>query len=102
MAARTGLSLATGLPQEILKPHGILPSLLLLGSMGDNGKENGNYYSIGIIVGCCQNYGPVLGTLNIRCCSIIGSQKGTIILTTDHITFITIFASATNLIVLAF
>ena len=33
----------------------------------------------------CQNYGPFLGTLNIRCrIIIIGTQKGTIILTTTH------------------
>ena len=32
-----------------------------------------------------QNYGPLLGTLNIRCRIIIGIQKGTIILTTTHI-----------------
>ena len=33
----------------------------------------------------CQNYGPFLGTLNIRCRIIIGTQKGTIILTTTRI-----------------
>ena len=38
------------------------------------------YYMCG-----CQNYGPFLGTLNIRCRIIIGTQKGTIILTTNHI-----------------
>ena len=32
-------------------------------------------------MGGCQHYGPFLGTLNIRCRSIIGTQKGTIILT---------------------
>ena len=32
-------------------------------------------------VGSCQNYGPFLGTLNIRCRIIIRTQKGTIILT---------------------
>ena len=53
--------------------------------MGDNGKENGNYYN-GVILGGSQNYGPFLGTLNIRCRIIIGTQKGTIILTTTHIT----------------
>ena len=31
-----------------------------------------------------QNYGPFLGTLNIRCRIIIGIQKGTIILTTTQ------------------
>ena len=29
--------------------------------------------------------GPFLGTLNIRCRSIIGIQKGAVILTTTHI-----------------
>ena len=32
----------------------------------------------------CQNDGPFLGTLNIRCHIIIGLQKGLIILTTTH------------------
>ena len=32
----------------------------------------------------CQSYGPFLGSLNIRCCIIIGIQKGTIILITTH------------------
>ena len=36
-------------------------------------------------MGGCRNYGPFLGTLNIRCRIIIGIQKGTIILTTTHI-----------------
>ena len=36
-------------------------------------------------MGGCQNYGPFLGTLNIRGRIIIGTQKGTIILTTTHI-----------------
>ena len=35
-------------------------------------------------MGGCQNYGPFLGTLNIRCRIIIGIQKGTVILTTTH------------------
>ena len=38
-------------------------------------------------MGGCQNYGPLLGTLNIRCRIRIGIQKGTIILTTTHIRF---------------
>ena len=33
----------------------------------------------------CQNYGPFLGTLNIRGRITIGTQKGTIILTTTHV-----------------
>ena len=32
-----------------------------------------------------KNYGPFLGTLNNRCRIIIGTQKGTIILTTTHV-----------------
>ena len=39
-------------------------------------------------MGSCQNYGPFLGTLNIRCRIIKRTQKGTIILTTTHV-FIT-------------
>ena len=35
-------------------------------------------------MGGCQNYGPFLGTLNIRGRIIIGTQKGTMILTTTH------------------
>ena len=38
-----------------------------------------------VYMGGCQNYGPFLGTLNIRGRIIIGTQKGTIILTTTHI-----------------
>ena len=33
-------------------------------------------------VGGCQHDGPFFGTLNIRCRIILGTQKGTIILTT--------------------
>ena len=36
-------------------------------------------------MGGCQNYGPFLGALNIRCRIIIGTQKGITILTTTHI-----------------
>ena len=35
-------------------------------------------------MGSRQNYGPLLGPLNIRCRIIIGTRKGTIILTTTH------------------
>ena len=41
-------------------------------------------------MGGCQNYGPFLGTLNIRCRIMIGTQKGTIILTTTHMSYIRI------------
>ena len=53
----------------------------ILGLYGDDGKENGNYY-----IGAIYHISPILITLNIRCCIIIGIQKGTIILTTTHIT----------------
>ena len=36
-------------------------------------------------MGGCQNYGPFLGTLNIRYRIIMGTQKGTITLTTTRI-----------------
>ena len=36
-------------------------------------------------MGGCQNYGPFLGTLNIRCRIIIGTPKGTILSTTTQI-----------------
>ena len=36
-------------------------------------------------LGGCQNYGPFWGTLNIRCRTIIGTQKGTINLTASHL-----------------
>ena len=36
-------------------------------------------------LGSCQNYGPLLGTPNVRCRIIIRTQKGTIILTTTHL-----------------
>ena len=36
-------------------------------------------------VGGCQNYGPFLGTLSIRCRTTIGTQKGTTIFTTTHV-----------------
>ena len=36
-------------------------------------------------MGGCQNYGSFLGTLNIRCRTILGTHKGTTILTTTHI-----------------
>ena len=35
-------------------------------------------------MGGCQNYGPLLGSLHTRCCIILRTQKGTIILTTTH------------------
>ena len=35
-------------------------------------------------MGGCQNLGPLLGTLHIRCRIILRNQKGTLILTTTH------------------
>ena len=35
-------------------------------------------------MGGCQNYGPLVGALNIKCRTIIGIQKGPTILTTAH------------------
>ena len=35
-------------------------------------------------MGSCPNYGPFLGTLNIRCRTIIRTQRGTRLLTTTH------------------
>ena len=35
-------------------------------------------------MGSCQNYGPFLGTLNIRCRIRLRTQKGTLILTTTQ------------------
>ena len=46
-------------------------------------------------MGGCPNYGPFLGTLNIRCRIIIGIQKGAIILTTTHIGFSRKFCDGT-------
>ena len=39
---------------------------------------------LGIHMGSWQNYGPSLGTLNMRCRIILRTQSGTIILTTTH------------------
>ena len=46
-----------------------------------------DHYSLDYVgnMGGCQNSGPFLGTLNIRCLIIIGIPKGTIILTTTQI-----------------
>ena len=38
----------------------------------------------------CQNCGPFLGTLNIRCRIIIGTRKGTTIMTTTHVQSVSI------------
>ena len=45
-------------------------------------------FGVKVYVGGCQNYGPFLGTLNNRCPIIIGTQKGTIMLTTTHVGFL--------------
>ena len=52
--------------------------------MGDNGKENGNYYNG--FYGWLSKLWSFFGhPKNIRCRIIIGIQKGTIILTTTHV-----------------
>ena len=43
-------------------------------------------------MGGCQNHGPFSGTLNIRCRILIGTQKGTIILTTTHIAVVQVIS----------
>ena len=41
-------------------------------------------------MGGCQNYGPLLGPLNTWCRIIIGTHKGSIILTTTHMYYPTV------------
>ena len=48
-------------------------------------SEDPNPKAQGTHMGSCQNYGPFLGTLNNRCRIKIGTQKGTIVLTTTHV-----------------
>ena len=51
-------------------------------------------------MGGCQNYGPSLGTLNIRCRITVRTQKGTLILTTTHIVYPkTLLATGANMVV---
>ena len=62
------------------------PSVFLLDATTFN-RENLPPQSVdssAVDMGSCQNYGPFVGTLNIRCRIIIRTQKGTIILTTTH------------------
>ena len=70
--------MAFGVPDTLLV--GYLTSCLS-GSPGELKDSLCDY------MGSCQNYGPFLGTLNNRCRIIIGTQKGTILLTTTHIRF---------------
>ena len=56
------------------------PSLL-----HNNAYSGPNVKSLEIYMGGCQNAGPFLGALNIRCRITMGTQKGIIILTTTHI-----------------
>ena len=51
-------------------------------------------------MGGCQNYGPFLGTLNIRCRTILRTPKGTIILTTTHMPTSTVHQTSAALKVL--
>ena len=67
-----------------------------------NAYHNGDPQKVPLILGNphmggCQNYGPFLGTLNIRDRIIIGTQKGTIILTTNHIVSINYSVGAFSL-----
>ena len=66
-----------------------MASCRILVSLASTLKLVGHGYRVCIAgmrdMGGSQNYGPFLGTLNIRCRIIIGIQKGTIILTTTHI-----------------
>ena len=39
-------------------------------------------------MGGCQNYHPLLSSLNTRCRIILRTQKGTVILTTTHMDFV--------------
>ena len=52
---------------------------------GDNRRGLSRAVALFLYMGGCQNYGPFLGTLNIRGRIIIGTQKGATILTTTHI-----------------
>ena len=36
-------------------------------------------------MGGCQNHGPLVGLLNTRCRIVVGTQKGTIVLTTTNV-----------------
>ena len=73
-----------GLRAKVLK-------LQVFGTVANSGPDLSELYPLIIVpivlpyMGGCQNYGPLLGTLSIRCRIIIGIQKGTIILTTIHI-----------------
>ena len=55
------------------------------------------YLEVVYDLGGCQNYGPFLGTLNIRCRTISRTQKGTIILTTTHLASISTRRPSRNL-----
>ena len=83
------------LPSLVLSKLEAVKLVLLLAHVYGRGGINttglcgfgggGKFKSIYTYIGCCQNYGPVLGTLNIRCRIIMGTPKGTIILTITHI-----------------
>ena len=64
---------------DTLSPETLSPfTTLRLDCAEFPGEDNASY------MGGCQNYGPFLSTLNIRCGIIIRIRKGTIILTTTH------------------
>ena len=52
-----------------------------MGSVKDSLKESLVY----VYMGGCQNHGPFLGTLSIRCHITFRTPKGTIMLTTTHV-----------------
>ena len=52
---------------------------------GNMGRHWELAWGLGVYLGGCQNYGSFLGTLNIRCHIIIGTERGTLILTTTHL-----------------
>ena len=43
---------------------------------GTSGQFKAYQESLGVLMGGYQNYGPLLGPLNIRCRIIIGPKKG--------------------------
>ena len=56
----------------------------LVASRGFSG-QSGDKVEYELYMGGCQNYDPFLATLHIRCRIITGIQKGTVLLTSTHI-----------------
>ena len=74
---------AQGLRFKIPGAHAVIVFLLCVSDCGE--RASGQTIKHRRHVGVCQNYGPFLGTLNNRCRTILGTQKGTLILTTTHV-----------------